>query len=505
MGTPGDKNKIGEVVSSISEQSNNEKGDESTTTSTTPTSASTTVLEPTLSEMTVITQLPHFETFIDYNINPQQSVKTEPALEQAHIEDYFTQSKYYPTTTETIQTLYPIVPEVKEKGTNTFLHLDQQQPGPSGLQSHKKTVKRKKTSQSSPKKLYLCDVCQKTFQNAAKLTKHQQQLHGGSSPFKCDECKKTFTTKFKLLRHALIHSDRKQFSCTVCERTFHRKDHLKNHIKVHSPSKTLYICEKTNCRKEYTSHLSFKKHLALHAAEEGSLECQICSKVFNTKDDILYHLKIHAGSRTVKNPNEKKYTCDHCDRKFFTRKDVRRHLVVHTGMRDFLCQYCPQRFGRKDHLVRHIKKSHKDHVPVQSSTSESTEVKIEKSEIAVKTEELEITETTVSNPDYGTSYLDPFFTQNYEPLSLLTTQSESVEYLPHQTTQGELKELSSDVLEAIGETSQFTTSENLPSTSLLEQDINDPELLRLLQPENMPLPGFSQTFQSPPPPPPPSS
>lgn len=43
---------------------------------------------------------------------------------------------------------------------------------------------------------------------------------------------------------------------------------------------------------------------------------------------------------------------------FFTRKDVKRHLVVHTGIRNFACPFCTQRFGRKDHLVRHAKKSH---------------------------------------------------------------------------------------------------------------------------------------------------
>ena len=44
--------------------------------------------------------------------------------------------------------------------------------------------------------------------------------------------------------------------------------------------------------------------------------------------------------------------------RFFTQKDVKRHLVVHTGVRNFPCPYCTQRFGRKDHLVRHAKKTH---------------------------------------------------------------------------------------------------------------------------------------------------
>uniref|UniRef100_A0A8D8WW82 Zinc finger protein PLAG1 n=2 Tax=Cacopsylla melanoneura TaxID=428564 RepID=A0A8D8WW82_9HEMI len=177
-------------------------------------------------------------------------------------------------------------------------------------------------------------------------------------PFACDNCSKAFSSKFKLMRHVLIHSDQRQYRCTTCDKTFHRKDHLKNHIKVHNPVKRRYKCEKEDCGKEYSSILSFKKHNAVHSVEEGSLDCKICGNLFSSKEDIVTHLKIHSGSRTMKTPADRKYHCEHCDRSFFTGKDVRRHMVVHTGRRDFLCQFCPQRFGRKDHLTRHIKKSH---------------------------------------------------------------------------------------------------------------------------------------------------
>lgn len=216
--------------------------------------------------------------------------------------------------------------------------------------------KRAAKSTTSPGR-HVCHVCSKAFGSPGKLSQHMYS-HTGERPFECTQCKKAFSSKFKLVRHVLIHSDERRYRCTVCERTFHRKDHLKNHVKVHSPVKKTYRCERDGCGKEYSSFLSFRKHVAVHAAEEGNLECKMCGKVFSTKEEIVYHLKVHAGSRTVKNPSDKKYRCDHCERKFFTRKDVRRHLVVHTGKRDFLCQFCPQRFGRKDHLVRHIKKSH---------------------------------------------------------------------------------------------------------------------------------------------------
>ncbi|KAK3930367.1 Zinc finger protein PLAG1, partial [Frankliniella fusca] len=230
------------------------------------------------------------------------------------------------------------------------------EPVPTTSEETSSKLKRKKRK-LKPSGRHVCPVCSKMFGSPGKLNQHMFS-HTGEKPFECDKCLKAFSSKFKLVRHLLIHSDERQYRCPMCDRTFHRKDHLKNHLKVHSPVKKTYRCDKAGCLKVYSSLLSYRKHAAVHAAEEGDLECKMCGKSFASKDEIVYHLKVHAGSRTVKNPSDKKYKCDYCERKFFTRKDVRRHLVVHTGKRDFLCQFCPHRFGRKDHLVRHIKKSH---------------------------------------------------------------------------------------------------------------------------------------------------
>ncbi|XP_053617982.1 zinc finger protein PLAGL1-like [Plodia interpunctella] len=215
-------------------------------------------------------------------------------------------------------------------------------------------------------KRHACSTCDKRFSSPGKLQQHVLS-HTGELPFSCDLCDKKFNSKFKLVRHNLIHSEARAFKCGTCGKTFNRKDHLTNHERVHNPTKKLYTCERPDCRKSYTSSLSFRKHAALHSAEEGNLQCKICDEVFATRQEIFYHLKVHTGSRTVKNETDKKFTCDHCDRRFFTAKDVRRHLVVHTGRRDFLCPHCPQKFGRKDHLVRHMKNGHPEE-SVKSAT-----------------------------------------------------------------------------------------------------------------------------------------
>ncbi|KAG7300925.1 hypothetical protein JYU34_015274 [Plutella xylostella] len=248
-------------------------------------------------------------------------------------------------------------------------------PGPSGIKQCFRTVKAARRVPTLPpraapapapaprrarrdrNKRHACTTCDKRFSSPGKLSQHVL-AHTGELPFSCDLCEKKFNSKFKLVRHSLIHSEARAFACTVCGKTFNRKDHLTNHVRVHNPVKKLFSCDRPDCRKSYTSLLSYRKHAALHSAEEGNLQCEICDDTFSTRQEIVYHLKVHTGSRTVKNEMDKKFTCDFCQRRFFTAKDVRRHLVVHTGRRDFLCPYCPQKFGRKDHLVRHVKNAH---------------------------------------------------------------------------------------------------------------------------------------------------
>ncbi|KAG9330494.1 hypothetical protein JZ751_024197 [Albula glossodonta] len=138
-------------------------------------------------------------------------------------------------------------------------------------------------------------------------------------------------------------------------------DHLKNHLQTHDPNKEAYHC--SECGKSYSTKLGYKRHSAMHAAAAGDLTCKVCLQHLETTPALLEHLRGHSGGAgggagaagVVK---EKKHPCSHCERRFYTRKDVRRHMVVHTGRKDFLCQFCAQRFGRKDHLTRHAKKSH---------------------------------------------------------------------------------------------------------------------------------------------------
>ncbi|XP_049645310.1 zinc finger protein PLAGL1 [Suncus etruscus] len=204
---------------------------------------------------------------------------------------------------------------------------------------------------------YPCQLCGKMFLTLEKFTVHSYS-HSRERPFKClqPECGKAFVSRYKLMRHMATHSPQKAHQCAHCEKTFNRKDHLKNHLQTHDPNKMAFGCEE--CGKKYNTMLGYKRHLALHAASSGDLTCGVCALELKSTEVLLDHLKAHAEEKPHGATKEKKHQCDHCERCFYTRKDVRRHLVVHTGCKDFLCQFCAQRFGRKDHLTRHTKKTH---------------------------------------------------------------------------------------------------------------------------------------------------
>uniref|UniRef100_H0VUY2 Zinc finger protein PLAGL1 n=1 Tax=Cavia porcellus TaxID=10141 RepID=H0VUY2_CAVPO len=207
-----------------------------------------------------------------------------------------------------------------------------------------------------------CQLCGKTFLTLEKFTIHNYS-HSRERPFKCSQtdCGKAFVSRYKLMRHMATHSPQKSHQCAHCEKTFNRKDHLKNHLQTHDPNKMAFGCEE--CGKKYNTMLGYKRHLALHAASSGDLTCGVCALELGSTEVLLDHLKSHAEEKPPSGAKEKKHQCDHCERCFYTRKDVRRHLVC---TRFCVCQFCAQRFGRKDHLTRHTKKTHSQELMKES-------------------------------------------------------------------------------------------------------------------------------------------
>uniref|UniRef100_A0A182Q1H5 Protein krueppel n=1 Tax=Anopheles farauti TaxID=69004 RepID=A0A182Q1H5_9DIPT len=81
--------------------------------------------------------------------------------------------------------------------------------------------------------------------------------------------------------------------------------------------------------------------------------CDVCQKTFGRKEHLVQHLKSHIGLRPFK--------CDDpgCNKSFSRKEHLLRHTVSHTGQKMFSCDKCHKLFSRKDNLNKH-RKTHQD-------------------------------------------------------------------------------------------------------------------------------------------------
>ncbi|CAB0029299.1 unnamed protein product [Trichogramma brassicae] len=93
--------------------------------------------------------------------------------------------------------------------------------------------------------------------------------------------------------------------------------------------------------------------LSQRAVHEGHKDyaCDKCGKKFGRKENFLLHQKTVHEGR-------KDFACDKCEKKFGRKSNLLSHLKsVH---QDYLCDKCAKRFGNKPSLLKHITMVHDD-------------------------------------------------------------------------------------------------------------------------------------------------
>ncbi|XP_048367510.1 zinc finger protein 572-like isoform X2 [Sphaerodactylus townsendi] len=92
-------------------------------------------------------------------------------------------------------------------------------------------------------------------------------------------------------------------------------------------------------------HQSSHRRPAAELGSQERLACGFCPRRFGRSDHLLRHQMSHTGDRPHK--------CPACDKSFVDKSKLTDHYRTHTGERPFRCAACGKSFMRRHHLLKH--------------------------------------------------------------------------------------------------------------------------------------------------------
>ncbi|XP_060075148.1 uncharacterized protein LOC132554841 [Ylistrum balloti] len=208
----------------------------------------------------------------------------------------------------------------------------------------------------SSERNFMCEWCGKSFKTQRCVQQHIGKVHENPNsrknvenpgPYVCSVCDKEFDTKRLLTKHKYYHKDRTT-ACPVCEKCFTGKGEMLYHLKhVHSDARN-YVCQ--ICQKSYKTNSSLREHRKQHheGRESWRHHCDYCSKIFNKRSQLIYHMKVHTG--------DKPFPCDHCGLTFSQKGNLYKHLqTVHIRKVEYRCELCGKGFYLKENYRLHMR------------------------------------------------------------------------------------------------------------------------------------------------------
>ncbi|XP_055351466.1 zinc finger protein 8-like [Paramacrobiotus metropolitanus] len=106
--------------------------------------------------------------------------------------------------------------------------------------------------------------------------------------FVCDICLKTFSNAANMRRHRVRHSGVKPFECRFCQKRFFRKDHMREHMnhKHNNTQMECYFCQQVFDKEKDLFHHVTRDH----DVNPRELHCHYCSFSATTLGRYLWHL-----------------------------------------------------------------------------------------------------------------------------------------------------------------------------------------------------------------------
>ncbi|XP_062542371.1 uncharacterized protein LOC134210337 [Armigeres subalbatus] len=202
---------------------------------------------------------------------------------------------------------------------------------------------------------------QKTTNAAPDVEKEAAQADSESNDDSDNSSSQPATTPKRTgLISALLmkKSDEQSFQCNVCQKSFEDYARLRSHKRiVHKARK--HKCPQ--CERTYPYRKAMLIHMESHKSKDGpaeEFECGECHKIYSTFKALHCHVaNKHIKKKAYENPNLS-FDCSKCDRSFPTITQMKSHDRMVHPTKEYRCHICNQNFRIYVQLWQHMKHSH---------------------------------------------------------------------------------------------------------------------------------------------------
>ena len=148
------------------------------------------------------------------------------------------------------------------------------------------------------------------------------QSNDAGDTYQCEFCVKTFHSRKNLVDHVNDHVPGAIFKCYQCDKSFPTNISLSHHIKNQHSDNLLANYQTTPpCQQG-------RDPLPLSPQEyPPNYACYGCGKLFLSHSDLVDHLQIEHGNKTV-------FTCQMCSNCFGSLADLNGHKLVYHGINE---------------------------------------------------------------------------------------------------------------------------------------------------------------------------
>ncbi|XP_055595135.1 zinc finger protein 557-like [Uranotaenia lowii] len=222
-----------------------------------------------------------------------------------------------------------------------------------------------------------CSECNKHFTSNISLKKHMSHAHVPGKQFQCGICQEMLGTRGLLQAHKRTHKTKQEFLCIPCDKQFSTDNSLKIHNRTIHERGIGHVCD--ICLKVFKTKENLQIHLVEHENKE-SIVCTVCGESMKNQITLDMHMKRHTKStmaischicgqqsQTTEAMREhiqeehkikRRHPCTVCKRTYRKQHSLKEHMAMHAGEVLYKCDFCDKRFYKSGTLSLHRKNYH---------------------------------------------------------------------------------------------------------------------------------------------------